>query len=133
MRIRSRNKMEIQKIKNTIIENYVHGAFNETNIEAFKTVFHPDFSIVNIQEDGRFFHFTRDLWENVLKERVHNKNFDYSTIAFTPKFRSIDIVENRASVSLDLTRNNTVIYTDFLLLVKIKDSWQIVSKVYHTH
>lgn len=125
--------MEIEKIKNTIIENYVHGAFNETNIDAFKAVFHPEFSIINIREDGSFFLFTRDRWENVLKERVSNQDFDFSTIAFAPKFRSIDVVENSASASFDLILNDAIVYTDFLLLAKIDNKWKIVSKIYHTH
>lgn len=125
--------MEIEKIKNTIIEDYVHGAFNETNIEAFKTVLHPQFSIINVLEDGSFSHFTRDLWENVLKERVSNKDFDFSTIAFTPKFRNIDVEGSCASVSLDLVRNEAIVYADFLLLAKIDNAWKIVSKIYHPY
>ena len=125
--------MEAQKIKNTITKNYIHGAFNETDIDAFKTIFHPEFSIINIQEDGTFFQFTRDMWESVLKERVNNKEFDYSSIALTPKYRNVVIVENKASVTLDLLLNDKVIFTDFLLLSKIDKEWKIVSKIYHEY
>lgn len=125
--------MEIEKIKTTITENYVHGAFNETNIEAFKAVFHPEFSIINIQEDETFFLFTRTMWEGVLKERTEDKDFDYSSIALTPKYRNVDIAESKASVTLDLLLHDKVVYTDFLLLTKINNEWKIVSKIYHEH
>ncbi|OJJ23643.1 hypothetical protein BKI52_04580 [marine bacterium AO1-C] len=125
--------MEIEKIKNTITHNYVHGAFNETNIEAFKHTFHPEFSIINIQENGSFFLFTRDMWIDVLQKRKKDKSFDYSSIALTPKYKHVDITANKASVTLDLLLNDKVVYTDFLLLIKVEDDWKIVSKIYHEH
>lgn len=128
-----KDNMEIEKIKTTINKNYVHGAFNETNIDAFKTIFHPEFSIINIQDDGSFFLFTRDMWEGVLKERRNNKEFDYATIALIPKYKNIEIIENKASVTVDLLLDDKVVYTDFLLLTKIDSEWKIVSKIYHEH
>lgn len=125
--------MEIEKIKTSLTKNYVHGAFNETNIGAFKTIFHPEFSIINIQEDGSFFRFTRDMWEDILQERVEDKTFDYSTIALTPEYKNVSIVGSKASVTLDLLHNGKVVYTDFLLLTKINNEWKIVSKIYHEH
>lgn len=125
--------MEVEKIKNTITSNYVHGAFNETNIDAFKNIFHPEFSIINIQDNGSFFRFTREMWLDVLQKRVDDKSFNYSSIALSPEFRKIDVVENKASVTLDLLLNNKIVYTDFLLLAKIENEWKIVSKIYHEH
>jgi hypothetical protein len=131
--ILKKDKMEIEKIKTAINKNYVHGAFNETNIDAFKTIFHPEFSIINIQENGSFFCFTRDMWEGVLHERVDDKTFDYATIALTPEYKNISVVENKASVTLNLLLNDKVVYTDFLLLTEINNEWKIVSKIYHEH
>ncbi|MBD0404925.1 nuclear transport factor 2 family protein [Flammeovirga sp. EKP202] len=125
--------MEIEKIKASINKNYVHGAFNETNIDDFKTIFHHEFSIINIQENGTFFLFTRDLWEDVLKERKKDKDFDYENIAYLAKYKNIEFIENKASVTLDLMLGHKVIYTDFLLLTKINNEWKIVSKIYHEH
>lgn len=125
--------MENEKIKNTITQNYIHGAFNETNIEAFKRIFHPEFSIINLQENGRFFLFTRDMWTKILEKRKSEKDFDYSSIALVPKYRRIDVMEDKASVTLDLLLDDKVIYTDFLLLMKIENHWKIVSKIYHEH
>lgn len=125
--------METEKLKDTITKNYVHGAFNETNIEAFKQIFHPEFSIINIMEDGSFFLFTRNMWEDVLQKRLNDKSFDYSTIALKPEFKNIEIIGNKANVTLDLLLNNKIVYTDYLLLSKIDDEWKIVSKIYHTH
>lgn len=125
--------METEELKETITENYVHGAFNETNIEAFKRIFHPEFSIINIMDDGTFFLFTRNMWEDILQKRLNNKDFDYATIALEPEFKNIEIIGNKANVTLDLLLNNKIVYTDFLLLIKIDNEWKIVSKVYHAY
>ena len=125
--------MDIKKIQQTITENYIHGAFNETNIEAFNRIFHPEFSIINIQENGNFYLFTREMWEEVLQKRKADKNVDYSTVALRPKWRKIDIAGNKASVTLDLLKDNNVVYTDFLLLIKIDEVWKIVSKIYNQY
>ncbi|MGH1337891.1 MAG: nuclear transport factor 2 family protein [Aureispira sp.] len=125
--------MEIEKIKTTINNNYIHGAFNETNIDAFKTIFHPEFSIINIQENRTFFQFTRDMWEDVLMKRKENQEFDYSSIALSPVYKNINVVEKKASVTLELWLNDNMVYTDFLLLIKIDNDWKIVSKIYHEY
>lgn len=128
-----KENMETKKIKDSIIKNYVNGAFNSTNINGFNTIMHPEFSIINIQEDGSFYLFTKDMWEKALKERLADPNFDYSTIAFTPHFRNIDIVEDKASVALDLFLDDKKVYSEFWLMAKINDEWQFVSKVFHEH
>lgn len=125
--------METEKIIASITENYVYGAFNETNIDAFKSIFHPEFSIINVQEDGTFFLFTRDMWEDVLQKRISDKTFDYASISLRPHYRTIEIVKNKASVTLDLLLNDKIIYTDFLQLIKNENNWKIVSKIYHEH
>lgn len=125
--------MEVEEIKNTITQNYVHGAFNETDIKAFKTIFHPEFAIINIQEDGKFFLFSRPMWEEVLKKRKEDPDFNYATIALEPEFKSIEIVDGKASVVVDLLLDGKVIYTDFLLLVKIAKEWKIVSKIFNQY
>lgn len=125
--------METEKLKDTITKNYVHGAFNETDIEAFKQVFHPEFSIINIMDDGSLFLFTRNMWEDILQRRLSDPGFDYSTIALKPDFKNIEIIGNKANVTLDLLLNNKIVYTDFLLLSKIDDEWKIVSKIYHAY
>ncbi|QEH43449.1 nuclear transport factor 2 family protein [Chitinophaga sp. XS-30] len=120
-------------LKKVISEKYVHGAFNETDLEAFNSIFHPDFSIINIQEDGSFFRFTRDMWEEVLKQRLENKDFDYSSVAFVPVFKTVAIAGDKAHVMLELLLDGKVVYTDFLLLIRIGGEWKIVSKIYHEH
>lgn len=125
--------MEEEKIKQLINEKYLHGAFNKTNLMAFKGAFHPEFSIINLQEDGHFFNFTREMWYAILEKRKADPNFDYSTIALEAKYRTIDVAEGNASVSLDLYLKDQKVYTDFLLLKKIDKDWVIVSKIYHQY
>ncbi|NLR93765.1 nuclear transport factor 2 family protein [Flammeovirga agarivorans] len=125
--------MEIENIKHTIEKNYLQGAFNATDINAFRNIFHPEFAIINIQENGHFFLFTRDMWEGVLQERQSDKTFDYATIALQPKWRKIDIEQGKASVTLDLYNGKKRVYTDFLLLTKIDKEWKIVSKIFNQY
>lgn len=125
--------MEAEKIKQAITENYIHGAFNNTDIEAFQRIFHPEFSIINIQENGSFFLFTREMWEEVLQRRKADKTFDYNTVSLQPKWRKIDISGDKASVTLDLLKDGNVVYTDFLLLIQIDEEWKIVSKIFNQY
>lgn len=125
--------MEIQKIKDTITNKYIHGAFNETDIEKFTSIFPPEFSIINIQSGGEFSLFSREMWLEVLHKRKSDIHFDYSSIALNPNFRMIDVVENKACVALDLVQNGKIVYTDFLLLHKAGSDWKIVSKIFHAY
>ena len=125
--------MHIGEIKTAIKNQYILGAYNETNIVYFKNIIHPEFAIIDIQNDGTFYLFTRDMWEKILKERLDDVNFDYSTVAFTPHFRSIDVQGPNASVSLDLLLRGQIYYSEFLLLKQIDLQWIIVSKIFHQH
>ena len=123
----------IEEIKKCIVQNYLHGAFNETNINAFRQAFHPEFAILNPQENGSLILFTRQMWEEILEKRLNNPDFDFTSVALGPRFRTIDTENSRAAVTLDLLLNGKVVYTDFLLLIQIGGRWKIVSKVYHEH
>lgn len=125
--------METEKIKKTITEKYIPGAFNQTDVSKFKEAFHPEFAIITIQKDGSFFLFTRYMWERALQERLNDPDFDYASIAFVPEFRTIDFVDSKASVTVDMVLNGRTIYTEFLLLHKINGEWNIVSKIFHQH
>lgn len=125
--------MKTNLIKEAIISHYIHGAFNETDIDAFRKIFPAEFSIISMQEDGKLFFFTRDMWENVLQKRKADKDFDYAGVAYTAAFRTIDIEGNKAAVTLDLSLEGNRIYTDFLLLIQAGGEWKIVSKIYHQH
>lgn len=125
--------MNISKIKTAITKNYLHGAYNETHLEAFKAIVHPEFAIITIREDDSFFLFSRDMWEEVLKKRLQDPEFDYKKVALKPSYRTIDVEEQSACVTLDLFRDDHVIYTDFLLLKEVKGEWKIVSKIFHEH
>lgn len=126
------SNMDTEAVKNVVYQ-YIKGAFGDTDIEAFKKAFHPQFAIANPQADGKLFFFTRDMWEQVLLQRKQHADFDYKTIALVPRFRTIDVQDDRASVSLDLLLGDKIVYTDFLLLVRVEAQWTIVSKVYHEH
>ncbi|GGG79698.1 hypothetical protein GCM10007415_09960 [Parapedobacter pyrenivorans] len=125
--------MDIEALHATTIRNYLHGAFNETDIDAFKAAFHPEFAIINILEDGSMAHFTRSMWECALKKRLEDNDFDPLSAALTARLRTVDWVGDKACATLDLLCGERVVYTDFLLLAKIAGVWQIVSKIYHQH
>lgn len=123
----------IEEIKKCIVHNYLQGAFNETNIDAFREAFHPEFTILNPQENGSLYLFTRQMWQEVLEKRRNDPRFDFTSVALAPRFRTIDAENSRAAVTLDLLLNGKMVYTDFLLLIQINGRWKIVSKVYHEH
>ena len=45
------------------------------------------------------------------------------------KIISVDVVNNAANVKIEIT-SGPYLFTDFLLLLKIKDDWKIIQKSY---
>ncbi|MFB9243092.1 nuclear transport factor 2 family protein [Massilia antarctica] len=46
---------------------------------------------------------------------------------------NVDIVGSAASARIDTNDVSGFCFTDFFNLLKVKDKWTVVSKIYHTH
>ena len=81
-------------------------------------------------------HVYRDHWKE-MREQAEAAGKDYISATATYTIRSLTIVGNAASVIIDLTFGTedeiTEQYIDFYHMVKVKDRWFIVNKIFPTN
>ncbi len=119
-------------IKALIEKCYVHGAFNELNPEALEHGFHPDFAIFSPDGEAIKKYPIAD-WVKRTAERKAGADFDPAENSWQHHFASVDVTGNSASVKIELSRDDKLVYTDYLSLLKFDSGWRIVAKVYHRH
>lgn len=120
-------KNEIQQL---VLASYVHGAFNEQNTASMREGFHPKFKIHGVA-DGKLSEYPIDTWIGAIDERKAKP--DYERENWTHRFPIIDVTGDAAIVKIELLRDSTHVYTDYLSLLKLDGGWKITDKVYHRH
>ena len=129
----SNNKKEAEKqqIKSLIEQCYLQGALNAMNTEEMLKGYHPNFAI-SFADGDSLNRLPLQDWITMIKD-FKAKNTDYSLRQFTAEFLQIDITNNAAAVKLNLWRKNTLVFTDYITLIKFPKGWKIVTKIYHAH
>jgi len=123
--------MEETEIKNLIIEGYLNGALNRMETPKMREVYHKDFAIF-YGEGEELKRIPLEDW--IIMVNDYKKSNDTSGLrAFDYEFIQIDVTEKAAFVKLKLTRKGVLIFTDYITLLKFKDSWKIVTKIYNAH
>lgn len=109
---------DFEKINNTLLD-YIEGTANGQP-DRLKRAFHPDFNLYFVAND------TIRVWKgekyiaNVKEGRKSNR---------IGKVISVDYEGNAASAKIEiLMPSRKRIYTDYLLLLKVKDNWKIIQK-----
>src|SRR5262249_10615195 len=106
----------------TVVQTYVHGLiFN--NVEDFKKVFWPDAKLLFVKRDGTLGQLTQEQWYAGFAKAAGQQ--ERSELRIT----AVDISGNAASVKVEENYPDSV-YIDYLSLLKIKDEWKIVNKIY---
>ncbi|MEM8996085.1 MAG: nuclear transport factor 2 family protein [Acidobacteriota bacterium] len=119
-------------IKSLIEKAYVHGAFNELDPEAMEKGFHPDFAIFS--PDGeKIRKFPIAEWTKRTAERKADPEFEPENNRWTHDFASVDVTGHAASVKIELSKDGTLVFTDYLSLLKFESGWRVVGKVYFRH
>ena len=118
------------EIKELVIASYVHGAFNEQNTEAMREGFHPVFKIHGVS-DGELSQYPIDDWIGAIEERKAKPGYERES--WTHRFPILDVTGDAAIVKVELLKDGTHVYTDYLSLLKLGDGWKITDKVYHRH
>ena len=123
--------MEETKIKNLVERSYLNGALNEMNTEAMYKGYHPDFAIF-FSEGKALKKLPLNTWAQLVKQ--YKNSGDTSGLrTFSYEFLQIDVTETAAFVKLNLVRDNQLIFTDYITLLKFENEWKIVTKIYHAH
>ena len=116
----------------SIEEGYVQGIFNRGHSEAFRNLFHSNFEILSIQDNGSLQRFGRDTWLDAVNRRREHEDFRAESLAYRAEYRSVLIADDgmSATVAMDLYLGDEKIYNDFLLALRRSDGWKLVSKVF---
>jgi len=120
------------EIEATILKSYIHGAFNELNPEAMAEGFHPDFAIFSAKGE-EISKYPIAEWVDGVRSRKSKADFDPMKNKWDHSFSVVDITGGSAIVKVELSKDGTHVFTDYLSLLRFDSGWKIVAKVYHKH
>ena len=126
------SEAEKSEVEQTVLNAYIHGAFNELNPDAMAEGFHPDFAIFSA--NGEMINkYPIAKWVEGVRKQKSKDDFDPAKNVWNHKFDIVDITGGSAVVKVELSKEGTHVYTDYLSLLKFESGWKIVAKVYHKH
>ena len=129
MALRAQGAAEEEAIRALVQTAYVDGLINLGDLEKTRAGFHPDFVLLGLQ-DGRLTRFPIADWIASSEKR---KAEGRKGPLVTCRFARIDVTGDAAVVKLELLREGTHVFTDYLSLYRFPDGWKIVGKIYHRH
>ena len=122
-------KADVEKV---IKASYFNGAFNDLDTVSMRQGFHPDFAIFSAK-GNEISRYPIDTWIKGIEKSKQDPNFDPSKSKMDCKIASLDVTGGCAAAKIEISKNGTMIFTDYLSLLKFDDGWKIVAKVYHRH
>lgn len=129
---------DVQKEKDIIkeiIQNaYVDGLCNNADAEAVKQGFHSGFTLLGIGEENTMWEVPIYNWIEYAKNGK-KKGFKYSfqNELTTIQFQFIDVSGTAAVAKIDFIEGGIVKTVDYISLLKFKDGWKIVSKIFYSY
>ncbi len=125
-------KAEEDAVKKVITASYFNGAFNDLDTKAMAKGFHADFAIYSAKGED-ISKYPIKTWINNIESRKKRDDFDPAGSKMDCRILEVDVTGGAANAKVDMHKNGTKIYTDYLLLLKFDSGWKIVGKVYHQH
>jgi|TARA_B110000495_G_C22786508_1_gene459837 hypothetical protein len=123
---------EKDAVRKVVEDSYANGAFNKLDTDAMENGFHRDFAIFSPKgEDIR--RYPIKAWLAGTKKAKASTNYDPKNYEYNYNFVSVDVTGKAAAVKLEYSKEEKVVYTDYLLLSKFDSGWKIVAKVYYSH
>jgi ketosteroid isomerase-like protein len=111
-------------------EAYVDGVHRNADAAAFRAGFHESFVMYVNSPDG-VTTVTREEWAARLEKAASDPD------RTTPKIEAdVEVVASSgdaAVVKVELERDGTHVFTDFLSLYRTADGWKIVAKIFQRH
>lgn len=120
-----------EAIKKAIIMAYVEAIHNLKNVDSIEKGFHPGFELLGLR-DGELTKYPIQAWKESTEKRAeeHPEGAEKKTVA---RFPLIDITGDAAIAKVELYRQDTLVYSDYISLYRFEDGWKIVSKIYQKH
>jgi hypothetical protein len=120
------------EVRSVVEGSYINGAFNDLDPDAMKRGFHPDFAIFSADGE-KISRYPIGEWVSSVAQRKADPGFDPTKNVWKHKLPIIDVTGGAAFVKVELSRDGTLVYTDYLSLLKFDSGWRIVAKVYEKH
>ena len=109
---------EIEKINKPLMD-YIEGTANGEP-DRLKRAFHPDFNLYFVQNDSVKIWSGKGYIANVKQGRKSNR---------IGKIISVDYENDAAIAKIEIDMpDRKRLYTDYLMLLKVKDDWKIIHK-----
>ena len=119
------------QIVQTIDRAYIQGIQIEQDEDKVRAGFHPDFAMLVARDAGLTKVDPMQFLAMMRKRRAENPSAFIPPVSFQVPLVSI---EGSAAVArVEVSRAEKHLFTDYLLLYRIDDRWQIVSKIYQSH
>jgi hypothetical protein len=119
-------------IEAVIEASYFNGAFNDLDTESMRRGFHPDFAIFSA-DGAELRRYPIDDWIKSIEKRKQDPNLDPSEADMECRIVSLDVTGEAAAAKIEISKDGTLVYTDYLSLLKFADGWKIAAKVYQSH
>lgn len=123
---------DIAEITDVIQKSYFNGASNDMDTKSMREGFHPDFAIFS-PDGNKLKKYPIAKWIESTENYKSSPKFDKEEAKADCKIVNLDVTGVCASAKTEEWHNGKLIYTDYLSLLKFKNGWKIVSKVYHKH
>ena len=124
------SEAESKAVVQVITDAYINGVHAKPDPAAMRRGFHPDFRML-VLSDGKMSAVTLDEWAARVEKSAASPNA--ARPAIKAEFPTVNVSGNTASARVEVYRDGKHTFTDYLLLYKFADGWQIVSKAYYTH
>jgi len=112
------SQTEIEKINKPLMD-YIEGTANGEP-DRLKRAFHPDFNLYFVRNDSVNAWSGKGYISNVKQGRKSNR---------IGKIISVDFVNDAAIAKIEIEiPDRKRLYTDYLMLLKVKDEWKIIHK-----
>lgn len=109
---------------------YVDGIHRNADADAMRSGFHENF-VMYVNGDEGVTTVTRDDWAARIEKAGADPNRKVPDI--TAELEIVGRSGAAAVVKVELSRDGTHIFTDFLSLYETADGWKIVAKIYQRH
>ncbi len=119
-------------IRQLIEKAYVHGAFNEQNVDDMAAGFHEDFAIFGAKGTELSRYEIAD-WIAGIKKGKASSDYDPARAKMNHEISNIDVTGGAACARVKLYKDDKLVYTDYLSFIKFENGWKIAAKVYHRH
>lgn len=119
---------DFREIKQVVEQAYIRGIHGEQNRALIDKGFHPAFEML-VLDENKVTKVSVDEWLPSI-EAMKEANPDLWAGTTTYDLKIVDVAGTAAVTKLEVYKGGKFFSADYMLLYKIEDKWQIVSKIF---